>query len=192
MMLCVGTWGCSLPRLTSDQSSLTARSHGDDEVQLRGQFDHAVYSYGDRDSLTVVLIDGPLDQPRQAVTVRMFWLPRAGSTPLTATATNASIQYVVFPPASGDSGGNIGVYSGAGFLYPSNRPGSEHFRGKIWQANLRLSDRGATFSDRLGPSVLTGTINARRDDQAVVDLLQRLNKLVAERLGYPRLVRVDR
>ncbi|MCG8511126.1 MAG: hypothetical protein MI741_18055, partial [Rhodospirillales bacterium] len=150
----------------------------------------------DDNSVTVVLLDGPANNPRQAITLRMFWRPRAGLTPLDAEATNATMHYIVFPleaEAGNDTPMNatrapIGIYTGAGFLYPKRSPGAEDLLANVWDASLRLTDAGEGFVDLLGPATITGDLRATRDDAGVQDAIRQLNQLVADRLGYPRLV----
>lgn len=185
--------GCAMP-FTHTRSTLTAQSQTHSGNRLSSQFDHAVYSFGDRDTMTVILVQGPLEQPIQAATIRMFWRPRAGSTPLTATATNASIQYIIFTPSDPEPASTaatdrlVGVYSGAGFFFPTSHPGDNRLRGELWQAHMRLADASPGFNDLLGQAVLTGEVAAVRDDAAVARLLHQLNTRVTEHLGYPRLV----
>ena len=82
----------------------------------------------------------------------------------------------------------VGVYSGAGFLYLDDTPGSSQLTGSLWQADILLADRSDRFKDLLGQSTLRGSFTARRDDARVGDLLRQLNVKVSDRLGYPRLV----
>lgn len=175
--------GCGVP-FVSTGSELTVRSQTHPGRFLAGDFDRAIYRLDDKQAVTVVLLSGPDDAPRQAAVVRMFWKPRAGATPISATATNATVQYLVFP----EGGREVGVYSGAGFVHPSSGLGGDTFRGGLWQANLRLTDRSTGFEDLLGQAMLRGDLAARRDDAAVGDLLRQLHRRVTDRLGYPRLV----
>jgi hypothetical protein len=156
--------------------------------QLRGGFEQGIYRYDDRNTVTVVLFDGPADNPTQAVTIRMFWKPRAGRTPIDQTATNSVLNYVILP---GDPSQEAGIYSGAGFTYPSGKAGGRSFQASVWEAHLKLSDASANFQDRLGPAQLTGGFSARRDDAQVDQVLRKLHVQLRQRLGYPRLVGLD-
>lgn len=177
--------GCGSLPFAESASSLSIRSQVHRGARLTTRFNHAVFASGDDDTLTIVLVGGPPERPTQAAVIRMFWRPEAGDTPITPTATNATIQYVIFAPSPG---GEVGVYSGAGFLFPSSRPGNATLRAGLWHANLRLADRSLGFDDRLLQSVVSGEIVATRDPAAVTDLLHRLSTRVTQRLGYPRLV----
>lgn len=184
--------GCNLIRSAPDAvsfsgpgASLVLRSQTATPTILSGKFDHALYSLDEKSNVTVVLIEGDIDRPTQAATLRLFWKPRAGATPIDRTATNATIQYLVF---AGDEGREVGVYSGAGYAFPSGKLGKPVLNLDVWDASLRLSDRSDRFSDLLGKAALTGSIRATRDDEAVADLLQNLQVLATSGLGYPRMV----
>jgi len=183
--------GCSL--LPSQNAALSVTSSGGDRLRLRGDFDIAYYRYDDADAVTVVLIAGPEDSPTQAATIRLMWNPRAGKTPISDDATNATVQYVVFADRRITEGfyQEVGVYSGAGFMRLGAEPGSSQLTGRLRQADLLLSDRSERFKDLLGQSTLQGSFTARRDEQKVNQLLRQLNTRVTNRLGYPRLVRAD-
>jgi hypothetical protein len=173
----------------SPRGDLTVRSVAEDGATLEGGFSQGLYSVGpDGNMATFVLIDGPIDNPRQAVTARMFWKPRAGRTPIDATATNSTIHYLIF---TGESSEHLGIYSGAGFLYPHARPGGATLEAGMWQANLRLSDHTQAFDDLLGQAVLEGKFRVQRNDLETDRIVRRLNTLVRRKLGYPRLVGGD-
>lgn len=155
-----------------------------------GGFDHGIYSMEGRSALTVLLTDGPIDNPNRALIVRMFWRPKAAATPLDETATNATVQYIVFHHDAG-SGGAVGIYSGGGFLYPESDAGSPVLQANLWQATLTLAEKSEQFQDTLGASILSGRFSARRDDEGIIDAIRRVNIAVSEALGVPRFVRAD-
>ena len=171
--------GCANP----GGGRLSVRSLHEPVRILPGRFDTGFYRYDDRNQMTVVLFDGPPEAPRQAVTMRIFWNPRAGRTPIDRTATNATIHYVIF---AGEEK-RTGVYSGAGFVFPQN-VGEERLTAGVWEANLRLRDASPGFEDLLGQALVEGEVRARLDEFAVEESLRRLNVLTRERLGYPSLV----
>lgn len=181
--------GCGTS-LWSSQSALAVVSQDDSSLRLRGDFTSAYYAYDAPDAVTIVLIEGPEDNPTQAATVRMMWRPRAGKTPITGDATNATIQYIVFANRRTAEGffREVGVYSGAGFLYLDSEPGDSRLNASLWQADLVLADRSDRFKDLLGQSSLRGSFTAERNGDKVNQLIQGLNLSVSERLGYPRLV----
>lgn len=189
LILCM----CILPGCGSwlvQNSALSVVSRDDTSLRLQGDFDRAYYAYNEKNAVTIVLIEGPDDAPTQAAAIRMMWKPAAGLTPINPDSTNATIQYVVFANRRIEEGyfREVGVYSGAGFLYLDDTPGSSQLTGSLWQADILLADRSDRFKDLLGQSTLRGSFTARRDDARVGDLLRQLNVKVSDRLGYPRLV----
>lgn len=182
--LCALIGGCGTKTLTAPGGKLAVRSQSNEGATLAGGFDSGYYEYDDANNVRVVLFDGPPEQPTQAAVITMFWNPRAGRTPIDPTATNATVQYVIF---SGES--EVGIYSGAGFMHPKGKPGGDRLSAAVWQATLRLTDRSENFQDLLGQAILEGNFSARRDDAAISQMVRRLNLIIRERLGYPRLVR---
>jgi hypothetical protein len=176
----------------SGEKDLTIRSRANPEAIAAGGFDRALYSHDGPSSITVLLADGPFENPDRAMIVRMFWMPRAAATPLDETATNATVQYIVFrEPADGTGRRAVGIYSGGGFLYPENDIGHYNLQANLWQATLNLADASEGFEDTLGSSILSGRFVAVRDDEAIVDAVRRVNIAVSESLGVPRFVRAD-
>lgn len=184
--LMLTTTGCSSWVFHETGAKLAVRSQTDRNLRLAGGFDKGIYGSSNKDNLTVLLFDGPIDNPTQVVTLRMFWKPTAGSTPIDATATNATIHYVIFP--GGGSAKEVGIYGGAGFVFPRGDVGDEKLNAGVWEANLLLADRSTGFADRLGQAFLEGRFNATRDDAALEQALRRINTMIEQRLGYPRLV----
>lgn len=181
--------GCNSSLWTS-QSALAIVSQDDTSLRLQGDFNSAYYIFDSTESVTVILIEGPEDNPTQAAAIRMMWQPKAGLTPVNPDATNATIQYIVFANRRTDEGfyKEVGVYSGAGFLHLDSEPGDARLTASLWQADLLLADRSDRFKDLLGQSTLRGSFTAQRDSVKVQQLLKRLNLKVSDRLGYPRLV----
>ena len=180
--------GCSW--LPVRHAALAVTSREDANTRLQGDFDQAYYAFESDDEVVVVLTDGPDAQPTQAAVIRLFWTPQAGLTPIAPEATNATVQYIVFADRRTQEGlfHEVGVYSGAGYLFLEDSPGTSRLSGSLWQADLLLADRSERFKDLLGQSRLTGSFTARRDNQKVGGLLRQLNTHITDRLGYPRLV----
>lgn len=163
----------------SSSGSLAVRNATGTSDTLTGSFDTAVYALTDPNQVEVVLIEGPVDAPTQAVHVRMEWRPKAGATPVDRRSTNATVRYIVF------TGDGAGVYSGAGFLYPNNKPGGDSLRATLRASSIRLSDASTTFADRIGRAEATGSFTAKRDELATQRHLRRLHQQVSDKLGYP-------
>ena len=197
VLLLLASWlatggGCGSARTSWRQSRaagrLAARSLTKADTTLQGGFETGLYTFDGKNRMTVLLYEGAIADPTQAVTIRMFWRPRAGRTPIAPTATNATVHYVVF---SGSERRSVGIYSGAGFLYPQSKPGSASLSASLWQATLRFAEHDAAFQDLLGPALLEGEFKARHDSAALAEALRQLNMHIRQRLGYPRLVRAD-
>lgn len=185
--------GCnSLP--TRYGGRVTLHDQTEQQAGLVRTFESAVYRADGDSGATLVAYAGPAEAPTRAMTVRLFWQPRAGRTPINAEATNATIHYMVFgedgEEAAADAG-EVAVYTGAGFVYPRDTPGQKRVEVEIWHANLQPSNRSSEEVKTLDSSLLEGKVIARHDAAAVSRLLHRLNSRVSHRLGYPRMVRVD-
>jgi hypothetical protein len=99
-----------------------------------------------------------------------------------------SVNYIVFTPGQA---GEAGVYSGAGFVFPSGTFGDEAVDLDIWHANMALTDRTGGFADRLGPAALGGKVTVRRDDALTMQLIRQCQTALSQRLAYPRLVQAS-
>jgi len=182
-LLTLALFGCSTG------GKLAIHSARDPKTALKSGFESGIYRLDDRANITILLFDGPADDPTQAVTIRVHWAPRTARTPLDPGATNATIRYIIF---GGEDHRQVGIYSGAGYLYPRGRFGQGHLAFNVWQANLRLTDSSGGFNDLLGQARLKGTFTAHRGDQAMPEAMRRLNILISRRLGYPQYVHADR
>ena len=173
-------WGCAA------KSGFLIISEDQPPTTIEASFETGIYRIDGDDELTVLLYDGPAEQPSQAMVIRMLWSPRAARTPVDPDATNATIRYVVF---SGMEKGQIGIYEGAGYLYPVGRVGRGRLEFGLWQANLRWADSGEDYVDHIGRARVTGRFTVRRDDHSMSQVLRQLNVLITRRLGYPRFAR---
>ncbi|MEM1097301.1 MAG: hypothetical protein AAGH92_00800 [Planctomycetota bacterium] len=197
VLIAVALPGCQVPGLPGSPNALTVRGQLETDsghaapVALRGDFDIAYYRHADDNTATFVLLDGPEADPTQAAIVRLFWRPRAGRTPLEETATNCTITYLVFaddPDGDPRDAGQLGVYSGAGFLHIDGSPGPSDLSADMWEGALNLETRSDRFVDLLGEATVTGSFRARRDPAKVAALLAELNQRIYDRLGFPRMV----
>lgn len=91
--------------------------------------------------------------------LHVFLVPRAGKTPIDATACNVTIRQVVL---AGDA---AGMYAGGGFVDVGALGGST-LSGDIFGGTLRLAEASSTFADPLGPARITGAFTAQLDEQA--------------------------
>jgi hypothetical protein len=164
--------GCAGGRMTMDSQV--------GQNVLSGQFDSAFCDYQDKDTVRIVLVAGPVDQPRQVMHIRMFYRPKAGKTPLDPQATNCVVRYVVF------EGDQAGLYGGGGLVMPRWSPGSGTFSARLRNASLRLLDATEQFDPPTTLAFAEGTFTATRDDKRTGELLGQATQLLSRRLGYPR------
>jgi hypothetical protein len=167
------------------RAELSLRSVADQQVQLAGRFQTGIYGFDDINHGTLILLDGPAENPAQVLIVRTLWTPRPAYTPIASTATNAQFTYVIF---AGAPAREAGIYTGYGFLFPSNTLGDSTFSASIWDSTMELSDASPRFVDPLGRAILTGDMRARRDDLRTRQLLRRISVMVSGRLQYRRVV----
>ena len=166
---------------TSGSVRLEAR---DSEVVIAPKFTEAYYLSTSPTELTAVLLDGPVDQARNVAVIRVLWYPKPARTPIAPTATNAAINFVRF-----DESGKVGVYSGGGYVYPSNKSGKPTVGGGVWHSNIVLSDATEGYEDPIKIGAVVGEFNAQRDDAKVTSVLSTIDKKVSAALGYPRGVK---
>ena len=107
------------------------------------------------------------------VHVHLFLDPRPGKTPIEPTAANASIRYGII------SNGQIGIYDGAGFMLPGQKPGNKSISGTFQAAPLRLSRATPGFADPLTPARLDLSFDAKLDVAASPELQARLDALAS-------------
>jgi len=198
VVLCVAALlagGCSiqLPATGFEGAGLGVKAGTDDGRSASARFKTARYAYHDTDTFTAVLLpDGDEREaaaidadnlPGRAVTLRLMWRSKAARTPIDPDATNCGFQYVVV-----DDDGELGVYSGAGFILLSQKPGANRIDARILKATLLLSDATEGYDDPIGRAEIAGRLTLVRDDAFVTPAVRRLNAAITQRLTYPRLV----
>lgn len=190
LILAAGTLsGCGLFKGTA--GAIEVRSLSDDPVTLASDFTTGLFTY-DEDTgagASFMLTDVPLDDlfagkvsSGQILHVQVLWIPLAGSTPMDASATNASIRYVVV------ADGEVGVYSGAGFAMPLDDLNDKRVTISLRDATLQLQDSTAGFNDLLSPANLSGNFKTQRDDRRARQMNRAASQLVTNALGKTRLV----
>lgn len=191
-LLLVGFTGCTRPLVDGDaELQISSRDAVDRPGQtVAGAFTRAYYRFEDRNTVTVLLIQGPDEAPRRVAALEMFWKARAGLTPIDRTATNALVRFFEFRDTQ-DEPNTVGIYAGAGFMRLHDDPLLGTVDGNLWDADLRLTDRSEIYTDRLGRAVLAGSFTAQRNDARVTKILRELNQMIEQRLGYPRLVEMS-
>lgn len=88
------------------------------------------------------------------VHAQLLWTPKPGLTPLDSTATNLALRVVVV------SGGELGIYGGAGFARPDGDPTVGPMSIEVEGATLTLLEKTAGFHDLLSPAGFEATLRA--------------------------------
>ncbi|MFM7261284.1 MAG: hypothetical protein ACKO3W_11835 [bacterium] len=88
------------------------------------------------------------------VHAQLLWTPKPGLTPLDTTATNLALRVVVV------SGGEVGIYGGAGFARPDGDPTVGPMSLEIEGATLTLLEKTGGFHDLLSPAGFDATLRA--------------------------------
>lgn len=91
------------------------------------------------------------------VHVHMFLAPKAGATPIAFSANSVTVRHLIIAE------GQLGQYSGGGFLLPSGTAGDSTFGGKLRNATMRLTARTPGFVDRLGASEFESGLKVAKD-----------------------------
>lgn len=105
------------------------------------------------------------------VHIHLFLDPKPGKTPIEPTAASASIRYAIIAQ------GQVGIYNGAGFMLPGQKPGKKTISGTIQSAPLRLTRATDAFSDPFGAAKLDLSFEARLDPDAAPELGARIDAL---------------
>ena len=142
----------------------------------------AIYAPIDQNTADFFLTDLTLDQldpgtplteiSGQITHIHMFIKPRAGRTPIANSACSATIRHFVL------ARGQIGVYSGGGFLFPSGKSGNKNFGGSIQKAPLRLTASTTGFADLIGPSELNARFNLPLDESKAKLVRRRMQQIL--------------
>ncbi len=154
---------------------------------LSPQFTTIVYSSTDRNTADIYLTDLPAEAFTEGAAplavpgpsgviarIHVFLIPKAGKTPISYDATNATLSWLVL---TGDS---FGVYSGGGFMLTSSNPSSsKSFGGQVRDATLELITSSPGFVDQLGHAVFTGSVSAQRDEELAARIRDTMSRIVA-------------
>jgi len=150
--------GCSIRRQFSKVTPVTMRSEAAG-ASLQIDPTMSVLIRRDEQTMVVYLTDlspmalaGPLDRlTGSVVRIDRFFAPRAGRTPLEATASNAAVRWVVF------AAGAMGVYQGGGMLeLDQSILTGQKIRAILRGATLRLGGATDDFVDKLGATTASG------------------------------------
>lgn len=172
--------------------SLRVQSLGDSPVQLATDFTMSVFAHDPGADTSFWLSDVSVEdllagrvEEGQIVHIDLLWIPKAGSTPMDSSATNASIRYIVI------SHGQVGLYVGAGFALPSNDLNDDSVTITLRDASLELMESTEGFIDLLTPAQLSGRFSAQRNVEQVRVMYVSLSQFVTNALGKTRFVMND-
>jgi len=107
------------------------------------------------------------------VHVHLFLDPKPGKTPIEPTAATATVRYAII------ADGRIGIYDGAGFMLPGQKPGKDTISGTLEDAPIRLSRVTPGFNDPFTAGKLDLTFEAPLDDRIAPELRARLDAVAA-------------
>ena len=151
---------CSSSGLFSSTSALEVHSMGLDRAVLRANCTTIVCTEGFANEGDIWMTDIPMEdlvsgefETGQIIHLQLLWIPVAGKTPLESTSTNLAIkQYII-------SNGEVGVYGGGGFCWPSGTT-EKGISLYIEEANLSLENSNGGFDDLLSPASMTGRVRS--------------------------------
>jgi len=170
--------GCGFLGFSSGSGKLTSTGSG---ASLSANFSTRVYSGNEVNVADFYLTDLPAsvweqggdvsDVSGNILHIHMFIAPKAGSTPIESTASSATVRWMVLAQ------GRIGIYGGGGFFTESGDVGDSGLGGTLSDASLRLVQASPGFADRLGPSVLSLSIDTKHDETVAAGIARAISSL---------------
>lgn len=116
---------------------------------------------------------------------QLLWQPKPGATPVDPTATNVTLRLLLI------SDGELGLYGGAGFAWPSGDLDEGPASLEIVGSSMTLLSSTEGFRDLLSPVLLLGRLQAPLDPVETLRFRQASSQLVTDKLGKTRWVRQD-
>jgi hypothetical protein len=174
------------------QGSIRAESLGEPPAVLNAEYVSIVYFHDPNGETSFLLTDVPAREllagdvrHAQVMHVQLLWQPKAGATPMDATATNATIRHVIVVD------GEVGIYGGAGFALPNGKLGHGRIQVALRDATVRLLESTDGFKDPLTPARITGSFTAENDPQLARKVHRAISQIVTTALGRTRFVLSD-
>jgi hypothetical protein len=168
---------------------LRTQSLGDDPVFLSADLPTVVYVHHPDEGTSFLMSDIPVEDllagtaaSGQVIHIELLWKPKAGKTPIVSSATNVRIHHVVL------TGGEVGLYGGAGFAMPRGTPGDRRMRLSLYDATVRLLESTEGFHDPLSPARVSGTIDAELDPLLARKIQRAASQLVTNAMGRSMVV----
>ena len=163
-------------------------SKAENPVRVDLRFDNGSYSVEPSDTSFYLsnlnldeLIEGPVENA-QILHAQLLWSPKPGATPVDPTATNLTLRLAIFVD------GELGIYGGAGFAWPSGTIGESAVELEIVGSTLTLLHATEGFRDLLSPVLLLGQVSAPFDPVKTLRTRQAASQLVTDRLGRTQWV----
>ncbi|MFG0252086.1 MAG: hypothetical protein ACF8NJ_04345 [Phycisphaerales bacterium JB038] len=152
-------------------STIQWRSQSAADAVLAPEWVEVVARISDPNNIDIFMLDRPLQDtgaslgeggPRtlQACHIHIFLQPKAGRTPIQASACTATVRHLVLV------GEEAGEYGGAGFMTPRLGSNETAIRASIASGRARLVRATPGFADRLLDAEINGSITARHDPAA--------------------------
>lgn len=165
-------------------SALELRSLGNEPVRLPAARGAAVYGTSTSGDVSIFLTDIPLAdlmrgdvEEGQLVHVELLWQPKAGATPMDPSATNVTVRHLIV------SGGEMGLYGGAGFATFSGNIDRGPIAVNMKDSTLRLLDATEGFVDPISPGTMVGRVRAERSPEQARKLFRAASQMLTNALG---------
>lgn len=178
--------GCSVSPVP--EARLTGTSLAADPTSLTLDLSHGCYADQPAE-LSFFLSDRTLEELTEGgvenaiiTHAQLLWSPMPGSTPVDPTATNVVIRVVLL------TNGELGIYGGAGFAWPSGTPGKTAMKLELVGSTLTLLHSTEGFRDLLSPFLLLGTLRAPYAPVETLRFRQSASQLVTDLLGETQWV----
>lgn len=169
---------------------IEAISRAENPVRVDLEFKHGAYGLEPSD-VSFYLSSVPLEsllegdvQEAQILHAQLLWSPKPGTTPVDPTATNLTLRLAFIVD------GELGIYGGAGFAWPSGTVGEAPVELEIVGSTLTLLHATEGFRDLLSPVLLIGRVSAPFDPVKTLRMRQAASQLVTNRLGRTQWVGV--
>lgn len=180
--------GCNAVRGGGGSGGKSTITSDASETTFKARFNAKVYTFHDDNTADIYLTDltdieltsffaADADWTTisgSIVQIHLFLDPKPGKTPIEHTAATASIRYAIIAL------GEIGIYDGAGFMLPGQKPGKDTISGTIRSAPLRLTRATPRFSDLFEAAKIDLEFSAKLNDANASELQARLDALAAK------------
>ena len=151
---------CSTGSSFFGHNSLEVRSMGLERVVLQPNYTTVVCAEGFANEGDVWMTDIPMETLNagealngQIAHVQVLWKPVAGKTPLSYSATNVAIEYIIL------TDGVVGTYSGGGFAWVTGTP-ETGINLTVEDATVSLEVQNPGFDDLLSPATIVGKVRS--------------------------------